>query len=171
MVGPDSRYTPRVAPYIKQETRMRLTLSIFPPALIVWRSPSSPNKWGKAVGPVVILPSDAPAHLKAHELLHVWQWLSVSVLALPLVWLYLYIDGLPMQLIGLAFFVDSALRWLCMPYVFRTEAAGYAVSVRHQPDDINRFAVALSSSAYNTGKTAIECKALILARVADGRWF
>ena len=150
---------------------MRISLSINPPAIIVTRRPGHPNKWGKAMGPIVILPSDAPEHLRAHELLHVWQWLCASVMAMAVVWPYVYLNPEYASVLGLPFFLNAALKFTSKAYVFRIEAAAYALSVKYEPLSLDRFARALAGSTYSLGKSYDECRAAIQSRVGEGSWF
>jgi hypothetical protein len=150
---------------------MRISTSTTPPAIIIHRSTTSKSKWGYAYGPFISIPHDAPEHLKAHELMHVKQWLVVSMMSFVTLLGFLHYTGITFELLGLCLFVNSALKWLSNKYVFKTEAAAYGTSVKHQPEDLNRFSSALHGSEYNTGRTYKECKQMIEARASDGRWF
>jgi hypothetical protein len=130
------------------------------PALIFNRPASAGKVHGKSIGPVVILPYDAPPHLRAHELKHVRQWWLATILsAFVLAAVSYAVPPLPYHIIGLSIGVYGALYRLAW-FRFRIEAAAYAVSAQIAPTEKKRFARALAAE-YGTGRSAADATSAI----------
>jgi hypothetical protein len=134
------------------------------PAIVFRRAASAGRVHGKALGPVVILPHDAPPHLVAHELQHVRQWwVAMLASAAVLAAVAHIVPAVPYGVVALSVGVHGALYRLAA-FRFRVEAAAYAASARVAPDQIKLFARALASE-HGTGRSVADCREEIQSRV------
>ncbi len=135
-----------------------------PPALVITRAPGD-LRWAKQRGPVMILPHNPPAHLIAHEAVHVRQWYAFTVAAAALLASMVVFWGLPWQVIGLAPGLQGVLMAALPGLRFALEAAAYAATVRQAPQRLERSAKALATGYGLQGVSIAAARQAIKDRV------
>jgi hypothetical protein len=141
-----------------------------PPALIFERRPRGTT--GKSTAFVVMLPHDYPPKMLVHELHHVKQWWAVAILSAAVIFaLASFAPLVSHYALFLSVGVMGALYRFAAWFRFRAEASAYAAGFANEPNELDQYANALSSSLYSTGKTFDECKRAIALRLYTGKLF
>tara|TARA_R110000782_G_scaffold269212_1_gene366881 strand:+ start:991 stop:1434 length:444 start_codon:yes stop_codon:yes gene_type:complete len=141
-----------------------------PPAVIFERRPRGTT--GKSAAFVVMLPHNYPAKMLTHELHHVKQWWTVTILSATVIFaLASFAPFISYYAMFLSVGVMGALYRFAAWFRFRAEASAYAAGFTDEPNELGEYANALSSSLYSTGKTFDECKRAIALRLYTGKLF
>lgn len=90
------------------------------------------------------------------------------IAAIMLLGLQVIVPQVPLGVVGLSVGVMGALQYTSAWFRLRVEVAGYGASYKVDPENITKFATALSNS-YKLGVSVNECKRLIKSHA--GRLF
>ena len=141
-----------------------------PPAVIFERRPRGTT--GKSAAFVVMLPHNYPAKMLTHELHHVKQWWTVTILSAAVIFAFAsFVPLVSYYAMFLSVGVMGALYRFAAWFRFIAEASAYAAGFTDEPNELGEYANALSSSLYSTGKTFDECKRAIALRLYTGKLF
>ena len=141
-----------------------------PPALIFENRPAGAK--GGSTMFVVMLPDPVPAKMLGHELHHVKQWWVVTIATAVLLFaLATVVPLVSYYVMALSAGPYAALYRFSAAFRFRVEAAAYAATYTAEPDELTKYASALASSLYSTGRTVKECRGAIASRIDTGRLF